>query len=554
MQDEASVNGQVDANQDGSESDRSEKSGGKTPAADASPFSPKAADIIRRVKQLAGPSKLQNLRLPQGNWKYHQCASELFAGMAATKKYVVRDKVLLTCNDGQLQTITPTKLQSRVEKVFYTYKIDEKGNQYPVLLNGAESAVLLETEELETCSNPLRLIVQVPPLILDDSGGLQLLDTGYHPESGGLWVVESIPGIRLDIPLAEAKEWLVDKLFADYDFVTPGDLSRAVAQVISPALKIGGLLGDVDYPMDFALANKSQSGKTHRMKFTARIYGETAYSKPRSDGGVGSLDESIGAALHSGKPFILFDNVRGDISSQILESVLRGAKRVAVRLPYSKEVLIDTTRAIIQLTSNDAAPTKDLMNRSLIISNRKQTKGYTPKLPWGDDFLQYIDQNQAQYLSAVYSVIVAWWNQGKPKTRETGHDFREWIQAMDWIVQNLLGLKPLLGGQTTVTAGWFRDIIRHLHPDQIGEKLDYGTLLRIADENDIEIPGDNGKLSGLDQDRVRRQNLGRKLSNTIYRDSGVVLVDGYKITRTEEKNEHGDRIRYYTVEEEPLPE
>jgi hypothetical protein len=236
-----------------------------------------------------------------------------------------------------------------------------------------------------------------------------------------------------------------------------------------------------------------------------------------------------------------------------LESVLRGAKRVAVRLPYSKEVLIDTTRAIIQLTSNDATPTKDLMNRSLIISNRKRVKGYKPTLPWGDDFLQYVDRNRAQYLSAIYSVIVAWWDKGKPKTHETGHDFREWVQPIDWIVQNLLGLKPLLGGQTTVTAGWFRDIIRHLLPDQIGEKLDYKTLLRIADDNDIEIPGDVTKSSGLVQDVVRRQNLGRKLSKTIFRDSDVVLVDGYKITRTDEKDKDSHSIRYYTVEEEPIP-
>lgn len=78
------------------------------------------------------------------------------------------------------------------------------------------------------------------------------------------------------MPLAESKEWLTDKLFADYDFVTNGDLSRAVAQVISPALKIGGLLGNVDYPMDFGLANKSQSGKSHRSSASsachARVY------------------------------------------------------------------------------------------------------------------------------------------------------------------------------------------------------------------------------------------------------------------------------------------
>jgi hypothetical protein len=491
---------------------------------------------------------LPKLQLPQGNRKYSECAREMFTGMAATGKYFVRDEVLLTCNEkGETSEITASKLQSRVEKVFHTYKLDKKGDEYPVLLTSSEASTLLDTEELVTHSNPLRLIVQVPPLIAE-AGTLRLLDLpGYHPETGGLWVVSIVPNIRLDMPLDEAKRWLTDELFTDYDFVTPGDLSRAVAQVISPALKIGGLLGDADYPMDLGLANKSQSGKTHRMKFTAWLYGERPHSKAPSKGGVGSLDESIGAALHSGKPFLLFDNVRGDLDSQVLESVLRGAKQVSVRLPYSKEVSIDTTRAIIQLTSNDASPTKDLMNRSLILSNRKRAKDYKPVLPWGDDFFPYVERNRSQYLSAIYSLINEWWKAGKPKTGEARHDFREWVQPMDWIVQNLLGLAPLVDGQTSVTAGWFREIVRHLEDTQIGVPLEARDLLRVADAHDIEIPGDTTKTAGIDGDRVRLQNLGRKLSNQIFRDAAAVTVDGFMVERSEKKDENSRSIRVYTV-------
>lgn len=190
-----------------------------------------------------------------------------------------------------VSSIAPAGLISLVERGFWTYKLNKDGNKYADLLEEKSASLLLRLPELITCSNALRLIVQVPPLI-ESKGGLQLLDSpGYHPESGGLWVVKPVPDIRLDMPLAESKEWLTDKLFADYDFVTNGDLSRAVAQVISPALKIGGLLGNVDYPMDFGLANKSLSGKSHRMRFTAWIYGETPKSTTIKTGGVGSLDE-----------------------------------------------------------------------------------------------------------------------------------------------------------------------------------------------------------------------------------------------------------------------
>lgn len=491
---------------------------------------------------VTSPPPLPKLQLPQGARKYSDCAKELFKGMAKNRKYVARDGFLLTCNEkGETVEITATKLQSQIEKVFDAFRLNKDGEECPVLLSQADANTLLDTEELTAYSNPLRLIVQVPPLITE-AGNLRLLsDPGYHPESGGLWVVNSVPGIRLDMPLDEAKHCLTDKLFADYDFVTAGDLSRAVAQVISPALKIGGLLGKVDYPMDLGLANKSQSGKTHRMKFTASIYGEKPATKAQSKGGVGSLDESIGALLHSGKPFLLLDNVRGDLDSQVLESVIRGTGTALVRLPYSKEFEIDTTRSIIQLTSNDATPTKDLMNRSLVISNKKRPKHYEAVLPWGDDFFPYVEERRAQYLSAIYSVITAWWRAGRLRTNETNHAIREWVQSLDWMVQNLLGLDSLLDGQTSVTAGWFREIVRCANAGTFETK----DLLNIADANDIEIPGDN--TTGIDLKGIRGRNLGRKLSG-VFQNADTVTVDGKTVKRSEEKDSStGNIIRRYTI-------
>ena len=53
-------------------------------------------------------------------------------------------------------------------------------------------------------------------------------------------------------------------------------------------------------------ANESQAGKPLRQRLVRAIYGETAYQIARRDGGVGSVDESLGAALISGKPFPRF--------------------------------------------------------------------------------------------------------------------------------------------------------------------------------------------------------------------------------------------------------
>jgi hypothetical protein len=70
---------------------------------------------------------------------------------------------------------------------------------------------------------------------------------------------------------------LVNGILADFAFVSPSDLSRAVAQLISPAIKRGGFLGNAVFPAAIAIADQSQSGKTHLMKIISRVYGETSY-------------------------------------------------------------------------------------------------------------------------------------------------------------------------------------------------------------------------------------------------------------------------------------
>lgn len=56
--------------------------------------------------------------------------------------------------------------------------------------------------------------------------------------------------------VAEAVE-LLSGLLNDFDFVTPGHRSRAIASLLTPALKLGGLIkGPV--PVDVAEANASQ--------------------------------------------------------------------------------------------------------------------------------------------------------------------------------------------------------------------------------------------------------------------------------------------------------
>jgi hypothetical protein len=143
--------------------------------------------------------------------------------------------------------------------------------------------------------------------LIDDNGAPRLLSKGYHPEVGGLLVERDIQPVEMS--LEEAVLVLTDGipqkdgsrrggLFANYNFVTPSDYSRAISMVVSPMLKLGSILPrNVDYPLDLAIADQSQSGKSHRMRITALVYGEVAHPVVKKEGGVGSLDETLATAL-----------------------------------------------------------------------------------------------------------------------------------------------------------------------------------------------------------------------------------------------------------------
>jgi hypothetical protein len=86
------------------------------------------------------------------------------------------------------------------------------------------------------------------------------------------------------------------------------------------------------------------------------------------------------------------------------------------------------------------------VNRSIITNNQKQPLGYDSeaKLPWGEAFIRRIERKQAIYLGAVHTVLREWIQKGKPRTNEGRHNFSAWVQSVDWIVQNLFLLHPLM--------------------------------------------------------------------------------------------------------------
>ena len=372
------------------------------------------------------------------------------------------------------------------------------------------------------------------PVIASDGKDVLVCGKGYHAVNGGIFVTGGDDPPTVPLPEAVAS---LRSLLADFDFPSEGDLARALASLVSPALRFGGILPALA-PVDVAEADQSQAGKTYRHKLIAAIYREKLNFIIQKTGGVGSLDEAIGERLVAGKPFVIFDNLRGRVASTFLESALTAGGRVGCRIPHKGTVDVDVRPFVFGATSNGMEATIDLANRSVITRIRKRPAGYSFKAWPEGDLLSHVERNQAYYLGCVFAVVIEWIGQGKPATNETRHDFRSWIQPMDYIVQRIMQAAPLMDGHeahkqrvANPALSWLRLIALDLVSRAKTNWHSASELAELSAEGVAVLPG--MRPDAPDADRARA--VGRIMAG-LFREASVLEVDGTTVERKEDYN------------------
>lgn len=493
--------------------------------------------------------------VPAGGISYTDAARIIFPAIAEKRRLFMRDRTPheITRSDESdfLNPVVPERFVSIVENFGRRIARREAGTgkqegklvwrstNFPV----TAAKILLFTDEAVANLPTIRQLANCP--ILTASG--EIIGRGYHDHAGGTYISrgQTPPSVPLDAAISA----LVG-LLTDFAFVTEADRSRALASLISPALKMGGWIRD-DFPLDVAEADQSQSGKTYRQKLVSRLYAEIPSSITSPKGGVGSVDEAIATALIKGRPFVTLDNFRGRLDSTILEEAIRGHGRVTCRaLRTCAEV--DCTPFLWQLSTNGAELTRDLANRSIITRIRKQAPGYAFQTFPAGDLLAHVEANQPFFLGAIFTVIREWERRGCQRTAEARHDFRGWCQALDWIVQNVFAMPPLLDGHREEQARtanpalqWLRDIAHAAKGMRmLYRELTASELVAIADDDGIQFPGNPASRE------EPSQRAGKILSRLFRETEGQpVTVDGFTISRREVTTyENGPKLhKFYTI-------
>jgi len=473
-------------------------------------------------------------RLPQvelpGRRGINEVATELGQLLAAKGRYFARKGSLMSMNVDNagvatLELVKPEAFPSVIETVCTPTK-RARGSEHHELTICDEAAAkrILASAAFKTALPPILSLTRCPVLVERDSG--LVVVTGYDPVSG----IYAGGGQPEDMTLQEACQVLL-RLVKDFQFASPADLSRALAAFISPALVFGGILLPARTPFTVVEADASQTGKGYFVQLIAAVYNDIPATLTQNDRG--GLLKAFDAEIVRGRPFLSLDNVRGKFDSRALESFATEPEYRAI-INYHDPIPVDPTRTVVFMTSNRAELTTDFANRASTVTLRKQPAMFQfAHYPEGD-LLAHVRAQPELFLGALFSIVKAWHQAGKPCDR-VDHDFRRWAGVMNWIVTQPLGLPPLMEGHREIQRRtsnkdltWCRSLaITVADQGKLDCWLRPSDFLPILQQaGDIEIPGckEGDNLEDEESRNSAFRAIGLRLSTACHRASVTSLL------------------------------
>ncbi len=483
------------------------------------------------------------LRLFDDNFDENQCGEQCALLLRKAKRAFRHGKVLkelrvdTETGEKELVEIDAAAFPSRMSELAVTvryYLFKGQWYSHQKRMSKYKAEILLKTRALLTKTLPVSLLVPCPVLIEDDAGALRILGPGYHNHRGGIIVTKNKTALS-GIPLETAIHDLC-QLGSDTPFASEHDAWRDFASLLTPALTMGGWIkGPV--PIDFSVAEEFESGKGYRQQVVGAVYNMKLFTVGTTEGGVGSLDESVATAMSKGKFLIQIDNVVGDFKSPFLAALMT-AEDISARIPYAIAAGINPRRHYLFVTSNGANLTPDIASRCNVVRLLKRPSTYAWKVFDEGDLLDHVHAQQEHYLGCVFRIIKAWHEAGKQRSANQRHRFREWFQIVDWILEHIIGAKGVFDDhreaqeqQTGATASFLSAMGDSFVAQSPGPDIAYSAadIVAAATENQIQVPGANPEATHEAMERL----LGTHLRRIFPRGEGPAeaVVGGYKIRR-----------------------
>lgn len=183
-------------------------------------------------------------------------------------------------------------------------------------------------------------------------------------------------------------------------------------------------------------ANTERSGKTLLAKLAiVAVSGKMAaqsWTKKDED-----LRKAIDAEVLRASRYIVFDNVKGHIQSQILEAFMTSSNWTGRVLGKTQMFEAENT-ATLFFTGNDCTVSPDMSNRCLIVDlyvDEADVQARAIESPINDSWLMQ-KENRFKILSALWAIVRYWDHAGRPKpTGRVRVGFEEWCVVIAGMVE-----------------------------------------------------------------------------------------------------------------------
>jgi hypothetical protein len=335
----------------------------------------------------------------------------------------------------KLEPATSAWLRTWVEQEVapYVLRNGQRGESLKLVRTMAEDtarAVLVSQQFLSQLRrveffNPCRLPV------MRASGIIELLPPGYDAESM-TFTHEAAPDI-VPIETEKAKAFITE-LLEEFPYADDAGRSKAVAiaamlTVFASRLLPKGALR----PCFIYLGNAEGCGKTMQGRLACAPYASAdVRGAPTTEE---EFEKVLLSAVIGGRKVLLLDNVKGHLNSAKLEGFLTAPRYTGRILGLSKEFSgeVDTT---VLLTGNRLTISPDLRRRALFVELfmrelRAENRRFKRIL---DDAA--INEARPQILSALWQLIRAWDDAGRPKASRDNTSFPRWCHTIGGIVEH----------------------------------------------------------------------------------------------------------------------
>ena len=388
------------------------------------------------IESPSGDSQKPQLKLPADHRQCSAFAREVGEIIGKTKALFRRDLTPVTVNaeKKRLDSMSSQSFITWAEKFIDFYKeknTDGLTRRITKSMTQAVALAVLESGEFLEQLPEIRRMNPARHPVFRKNGAIQLLEPGFFEEQG-------IYTIGDDFEYDEAMTGeqgvaILRDLFKEYP-LDPRSLGAQVAAMLT--MFCASMLRRGDRPPSFIYtANSPRAGKTVLAMFPAIATTGSAAVRalPKGEEARKVLD----GITMSGQSYAIFDNIRGRLQGEDIESFLTAPNWDSRELGGSKLSRVENN-TVVFFTGNQLSNSKDMADRSLFIEllvreadPRDRKFSRIINVPFIADPIR-----RAQMCSAMWAMVKQWDADGRLPMDKLMSGFEGWSEIVPPIVKH----------------------------------------------------------------------------------------------------------------------